>query len=108
MSSKYLSFFPQVANVTSGDDFSKRVFWEGDDIKLNERDPELCPEGKPKTVENCHSMEIWVPELQKGYKNLFIVRVKDNRLPVTAGTPKIKVGFTIRARSKPFAAMTQR
>lgn len=60
-SPKLLSFYPHVTNVTSGDDFSKRYFWEHSDVNMQEEDPALCPEGKPKVKENCRSMEITVP-----------------------------------------------
>ena len=69
-SASKLPFIPRVANLTSGDDLSQRVFWEdnGIDIRINEKDPFLCPEGKHK-YENCQSMEIWVPEINKEDKN---------------------------------------
>ena len=34
MGAKFLAFLPQVTNVTSGDDFSKRYFWESDNTRI--------------------------------------------------------------------------
>jgi hypothetical protein len=65
--------------VTSGDDVSKRYFWEDSEIRINEEDPELCPDGR-KLKENCRSMEIWAPRLWEGVNNTFILTLKDDRI----------------------------
>lgn len=51
MSARHLSFLPQVTNVTSGDDFSKRRFWVGENkdndgdekLTINQEDEDVCP-----------------------------------------------------------------
>lgn len=54
-SKELLSFIPHVSNLTAGDDMSSRVYWEKDgiDIRLNKKDPILCPENQQKIFENC-------------------------------------------------------
>lgn len=105
-SASKLAFIPRVASLTSGDDLARRVFWEEENvnIRLNKRDPWLCPEGGAK-YENCQSLEIWMPEMSADGNDEFVLLLNDSRAKNFnkadgAGT---KVGVRVTTGTLPFS-----
>ena len=55
-------------------------------------------------MENCQSMEIWIPELYQNDKNEFVLLLNDSRAKNfgNADGSGIKVGFTVTRGTLPF------